>query len=410
MMAMITCLLMCSMTSTATVISPIIGDLIGKFTPLGYTATQVKQILSIPKLSTLVMTIFGVSFLIDRVDNKILGIIGSAGIGICGVLCAFVDSLNVILFLRFMQGVFMGMIAPFFAGYLGRLWDGDTFKRLVGLKQTAAGLFSAVGTFTIGILAASYFQNAFFWYAIDIVIAVLIAIFLPSMPAPTKEEREAAKRKTEEQKALTAARKGSVSDDERKRVMRTLYIMTFLYFLMNVVRFATYSQLTLCVTENGGSTMAAATAQTVRQVSAAVFAIFFKEVNKLFKKFSIPLSLLLTGVGMCIIGRASTTIMICVGAVVFGGFYGLVNPAFYNSVNNAKKVGGTANVKNAGFMVIATDLGGYLSAYIMDPLFAVLGITSTPGQMFFGGMIFSVASLIVLVGMLFLRTNKKAPA
>lgn len=406
-MAMLVCLALSSMTSTSTIISPLMSEYVIYYTALGYSASTVKLIMSLPKLTTLLVTLIGVGYLIDHVDNKTLGIIGTAGVGVFGILCAFIIPLPLVLICRGLQGCFLGLVAPFFVGYLGRLWEGGAFKRLVGLKQSSAALFSTIGSLVVSALTINFgFTGAYYWFILDIVLAVMIAIFLPSMPAPTKEERAAEKAKADAGKA-NGSKLPSVDDEESRKARNVLFLVAFAFLCMNVIRFGVYSQLTFCITENGGTTAAASVAQSLRSASAGVFAIFYKEASKYLKKYQLPSALVICAIGMYLIGVGRGVATVYIGAIIFGGFYGLITPAFNNAANNAKKKGCTVNVKNAGIMVIAQDLGSFLSAYIMEPLFRVLNVTTASGEMITCAALFGVSGAIVCIILLF-RGNKTA--
>lgn len=402
-LAMITCLLVCTLTNTPIVISPIMGALMGTFKAQGFDASTIKLVLTLPKLTCLIFTLVSVGFLVDRIDNKWLGVLGVGGIGVFGLSGVWINSLWGLIITRGIMGACMGVISPFFVGYLGRLWSGETFKRLVGLKGTFGNVSTIAGSIMMGILAAASWHGAFYWYIIDIIIAVMIAIFVPSMPALTKEERA-------EKAARKAAEKNMVVSEADKKSTTRLYLLAVAFFFMWVLAFGVFTNQSLSITENGlGGTTQTSIASTLRGIVGAVCAVFYKELFNGLKKFFIPVMLVLGGIGMYLMAHTTSLIVAYIGGAVFGGAWGLAVPFFYHAANTGKK-GGSANVKNAGIINVAVDLGSFMSAYLLVPVYAIFKASTGSAELKIAGGIMGAAGLIVCLISLFKRDKTDAAA
>ena len=123
---------------------------------------------------------FGI--LVDRFSIKPIVFVGGISIAIAGILASYVEDLNTLIALRFIQGLFIPALSSSLAAYLAKSLPVEKLSIVMG-SYVAATVCGGLGGRLLGgwIHIPLHWRYALFSAAILMLVSVLIAIFaLPS--------------------------------------------------------------------------------------------------------------------------------------------------------------------------------------------------------------------------------------
>jgi MFS family permease len=120
--------------------------------------------------------------LLDKLGRKKVLIPSLLLFGIAGSLCSTVNSLQVMLGLRIIQGIGWSASIPTTAVLIGDLYRDPRRAEAIGLNNSALGLGSMIYPSVGGIIALISWRTPFLLYLIAIPIAIITALFLEEKP------------------------------------------------------------------------------------------------------------------------------------------------------------------------------------------------------------------------------------
>lgn len=156
-------------------ITPVLPDIRAA---LGLTDTQVGLVLTAYTLPGIVLTPF-VGLVADRIGRRrtvlpLLFLFGTAGASI-----AVVRDFEVILLLRFLQGVGASALITLSLTLIGDFYEGDRQNAVIGLNGSVAGSGAAVYPLVGGFLATIDWFVPFLLYGVGVLVGAVALISLP---------------------------------------------------------------------------------------------------------------------------------------------------------------------------------------------------------------------------------------
>lgn len=339
-------------------ISPVLDSLID---PMGASPADIGLVMSLFTAPGIVMYLI-VGLLADRYGRKPVLVIALLVFGTAGTLIAFTTTYEIVLGLRFLQGIAFGGITPIIITSLGDMYSGDREATAQGIRFTGSGITSTVFPLLAGGLVIIAWQFPFLLYAISIPIAGLVFTVFTE-PTDIASGESADKRDTHAQ---------LVALGQLVRQTRVLAMVIARGLPMIIwIGFITYNSIV--VVQILGSTPAyAGGLVAVASVTYAGAASQAGRITTIFSSRLYPLigANLCLGVGFGVFLFAPVLVMAGVGIAIVGVGFGLTL-SLYRSV-----ITGLADeARRAGLVTVAEAFGRVtttLTPIIMGGVIAVL--------------------------------------
>ena len=169
-----------------TLISPILDSLIE---PFGATPVSISLMISVFSAPAIVM-ISVAGGLADRFGRKQVLSTSLLLFGLCGTAIAFTADYEVVLVLRFVQGIGFSGVIPVIITSIGDLYTGEREATGQGIRFMASGLSGAVFPLAAGVLVLLAWQYPFLLYAMAIPTALALHRWFDE-PERTSRDRSA---------------------------------------------------------------------------------------------------------------------------------------------------------------------------------------------------------------------------
>ncbi len=161
----------------AAAVAPALG-IIGAHFP-DASPLAVKSVVSLPPLFIIVVSLlFGRICRVAR--TKTIALAGVLLYVAAGAGGYFAPSMPVLLVLRALLGVAVGLVMPLSVGLLAYYYPPEEMSRLMGLSAAMNQVGGVVGTLLAGFLAAVCWNWAFLVYLLGLVVALMVALWLPN--------------------------------------------------------------------------------------------------------------------------------------------------------------------------------------------------------------------------------------
>lgn len=155
-------------------ISPILPDLRHVF---GVPDAQVGLIITAYTLPGVVLTPF-VGLAADRFGRRRVLVPLLFTFGVAGAAIAVVSSFNVVLALRFLQGVGASALVTLAVTLIGDLYAGEGRDRVMGTNASMIGIGVALYPVIGGTLGAVHWTHPFLFFGVAVVVGVVATVFL----------------------------------------------------------------------------------------------------------------------------------------------------------------------------------------------------------------------------------------
>ncbi len=345
--------------------TPAMSAIGAAFGPMGVDSLMLKNIEGIPSLMAIVGA-FLVGVLERYMRKKTMLIIAMGLTLVGGVMGGFVPEtmtgFYILLFGRVLLGIGRGMIFPMASSFIADLFDGKKRDQLMSFKTAVGGLSGSVFQLIGGFLAVMSWRYAFIGYLFIVPIIAMIIFWVPEpdvKPAGTTAEGK----KGNALKSITAA----------------AWLVIILAGIWNFFQFSYFTNLSLSIKAVGlGDTGISGIIGSVQTISCAVGAICYGAFLKgRLGGFDLPIALIGEAAGFFILTHVLTVPGYYAGAVVFGFFFGIFNPALIlQIVRVLPKEGATLGLS---ILAGAQNLCQYFSAYALHFMAGILGVAGIAG-------------------------------
>lgn len=349
--------------------------------------TTLTLINTIP-IFTSVPTSFLVGRIVGRkVSHKTLIMCGLSILFLSGVLSFFSRAFYQILILRALFGIGMGLNHTTLNDFILECFDHIQAKKQFGLDIIFANLGSVVLQILGGYLCLIEWRYAFLGYLV-LIVPILTTVFLIKRKLPAKSENRPV-----EQNVYAEEKTSPMFPAIMKYCsMMALYFLAFYVFVNRMG--------ILVAAEGYGTTADVGRILSVHSVAAMVGGFLFRRKLYRLNKVELLIGLFLSILGYFLVVFSNGLLMLYLSSVFFGCGFGIFSPAltFY---------GGTAvssNVRSRmlSYLTIANNAGGFVSAYVMAGVIALIGTEYSRAHFVIAIVVFSI-----LVGMVLMDLFKK---
>lgn len=253
---------------------------------------------------------------------------------------------------------------------------------MIGWGNATGSICSMIFATVTGYLAVLNWHNAFYLYAIYILLLIAQVIILPKVP-PEKQDVNVpqAKEKT-----------------KLNWLAYTYVLATFVYMVISMVYIVRVS--VFIAQENIGNSAQAGMASSVVSVSALIITLIFAQIYKAFQRYTFFIGFASTALCFILLGISKTFSTIAVASVFMGISLGLVLP--YLMTNITKVLPKGARTTGVSFISTSMYIGQFLAAYFVALLESMTG--STRASFTASGVILVIIAVISIV---FILATKK---
>lgn len=341
----ISSLMLISMTASA-----ILADIQSYF--IGVNESLIQMVLTLPALVGLIFS-FASGPLLMKISKKNL-VIFALLCGFAGGILAFFfgsTSIYVLLGCSMLIGVAQGMNATMSMALIADYFVGEEAGSLMGLQSAFVNGGSMVLLFVSGLLAGIQWNYSYIVYLLFIPVIFIVLKTLPQ-DHPVKNNDNKKSKKSE-------------------KLNLSVYGLALLMLLFSTFLFVFQTNVALLVVSKGfGDAATSGLINTAMSASGMIAGIMFGKINGLFKKFTVPVALCVTGMGMLIIFSVGTLPITYLSAVLCGLGFATVTPAVIFLAADAV----VPSMKAIAIAIVtgASSLGIFLSPLISNTVMNAL--------------------------------------
>jgi MFS family permease len=309
----------------------------------------ISLVYTFPILIMVLMNFFVVPSLAKRYDKKNLVMVALVIYTIGGVGGAFITgSIYHIIALRTLVGIGAGIAAPLCGAIINELYNGLEKTNMLGWSNAVDSLVAIGLTMLAGVLCAIKWEYTFFVYGFFIIVFILVATSLPSLPAPAAADSSAKK-------------KVKLSYNRKQKLKLFLVCLYGLVFLICIVTLEI--KFSIFVTdEKIGDPMTVATGMSVLMTGILTASFVFGLAEKLFRRYTMIVSSLCVVIGAFIMYNANAPTAVFIACYIVGLGAGLTLPLLQTK---ALAIGMKADGTFANAMVLGVVNGGqFLSTFV----------------------------------------------
>ncbi len=346
---------------------------------LNISTQDVGLLISVFTFPGVILTlVFGV--LADRFGRKRILVPSLILFGLAGGACAFARDFNLLLILRFFQGI--GAPSLFFLNFtiIGDLYSGKERTTAMGFNASVLNLGSAIYPVIGGALAMLAWHYPFLLSFITIPVGLLVLFSLKN-PEPRKEQH-------------LKEYLGNVWRSIKNRQVVGLFLASGITFIIFYGVYFTYFPLLI-----GDSFGASPFIIGLFMASMFLTAAFTSsQMGKLAKVYSernlLKAVFILYALALVIIPFVSNLWLLLIPSIIFGAAQGIIFPSIYTLLSGLAPMRHRAALLSVNTTV--SRVGMTLGPLLMGSIFGILGI----GSVFYAGAGFSIAMFVFAVIMI----------
>lgn len=353
-------------------ISPVLGILNTKYQEYGTSMVQMLQ--TLPYLLIIVGSLT-IGWMTTQISKKKIIMLGLFIIGVCGVLPFFTDNFLLLFLSRLIIGFGFGVTGPLNTAVVTDFIEPEHRAGFMGLHVVGMGVGAMLGNLVGGMLAGMGYSYFYLVYLIAFFSALGVAITLKETP-PLKGEK--------------------VSDMKMTRIVWLLSLTSFVHTLF-INAYSTNIGIYLAenLTSDTG-TVGVVTA--LNSALALICGVTFSKISGLFKKYTLPLSILAAALGYGILLLVPEMIGVYIASALCGvSLSCFMAMASYLLSISVKK---DAVAKASGIFSIVGGIGGLIAPIFMGSLSSTIWHSNTPEHQFtiafVGMLIMGVTALTVV--------------
>ncbi|MCK4666015.1 MFS transporter [Candidatus Dependentiae bacterium] len=429
-------------------------------------ATLIKLILTLPALMIIPFSLIS-GKLVQNMKKKTLMMIGLVIYLIAGFGGGFAQNIIQLLIIRGVLGIGVGIIMPLSTTLIGDFFKGDQRKKMMGLAGSVQNLGGVIFQIGAGFLAVISWRYAFGVYTIALFILILVGLFLPEPPReePTGVPGQKPRNKLpiavyviaflcilnmvvffvmptnlamfleHEKKLFTSDRALFKSKEDFQKHLKagTISKETIDAFKGNGITLSTDATLKpgeekftweitdkrkkfvikkedgklIIKTEKLAKAAMAGYILSAMSLSAMFAGLLLVGFARIFRKFAIPIAILLMGLGYFLLSGASSIWIIFVAVVVIGFGFGTIQPTIFLTVQRIAP----PNARAFAMAIVGSSifLGQFISPIVMKGVVTIFNQDSF--QFRFLALAFALggAGILAIIISLFKPKKKATP-
>lgn len=320
-------------------ISPALGNIALAFPEAN--ETTIKLLLTVPSVM-IIPFIYVSSYLTRRYSKKHILFVGMFFYFIGGLGGGLMSSIEMILVCRAILGIGVGLLMPISTSLVADFFDGEERTATMGQVSATTNLGGVVLFIMSGVLASMSWRVAFGVYALVLISAIIVFLFLPK----TEPDR---------------VKKGTV----RARMPKQIYAFGAAMFFIVLSFYSIPSNIALFMQQEGiGDSQQAGVVIAVGTATGFVAGLLLRRLNRFLQTYYVMTQLILMAVGFFVISLASQTLILGLGVGFMGFGFGALMPIIFDQVTRY-----VPRAQTVQAMAIVTSMlffGQFFSPIILD--------------------------------------------
>ena len=308
--------------------------------------------------------------LANKVDQKVLCLIGLGLFFVGGIGPIWCESLITILAWRAVLGLGVGMSRVFGMSWVPVFFEGRQRDLVMGFLNAFGGLSSSVASILGGYLGTISWQAAFWGYTSVVIVALLVILIIPE-PRRVIEKKAALAAESGEVDPSAAGEADAGPAEKAKGIDPVAIHYGLILFIEYCCIILMYSIASSFVAETGmGTSVEAGFAISVAGAVMAVVALCFAPITAVLKRWGIPIAMAVGAVGYFVMAGSSSLIVLYIAFGIVGAGMGFSNPTIFNYVAiDCKKNNAMANA----IVLSGLTLGQFCSTFALAFMSSMFG-------------------------------------
>ncbi len=373
-----------------------------------YPRASVENLVSLPSMA--IMCIIALTpFLSRRISSRTMVTIGLLIIGTIGMIPLFSDSYPVVFGSRILLGIGIGLVNTSAVSLIGEHFSGELRTKLQGVRCSMETLGQSAMTLLAGQLLVFGWNYAFMIYGFAFVILILFLTTVPKHRPACSSDASSNKcpLNTNRSGAALALESPAAHDTPvtSRPLTRSEWIITLQGAFLGILVISSTSivQLRLAsfiLEKNIGNSVDSANVLSISIFAGFLGGMLFGKLYQWCKKWLLPLSILLTGVGMAIIMISGSLFAMTVGASFVSFFTTLILSCMFNRLSDRLPVE-TLTTANS-VTLVGCNLGSTITPTVLS------GIGMIHPTLAAGFFAYAVAHILLAIVVTYMRCRKPA--
>ena len=349
---------------------------------------------SITTIVNLFVTIFVLvsGFLVNKIGQKQTALLGIGIAAISSIVPVFSTNFYVVLGSRAVLGIGIGLSNALAASLLSAFFKGNELAKYMGWRTAAGGIGTSLMTMVAGQLLKLSWHMSYFVYILFVPTLLLFIFFVPE-----PEKYGVFVQKNEEKKKSV---KEANADNKLAGLGTVLALaVLFFFFLVGATIFGT-KLAQIFVTKNIGTASEASVVASIFTLSQMFGGMLFGYCYKHFGTKMLPVTILLRGLPLLVIGVVNSKILIGLMAVIFGLAGGMTVSLIFMTVSTV------ITPKNATLYNAIPMVGSNLGAFCAPFIAGYMG-SAPDTAMRNAGWMYVVMSVVVIVVLTAVSAKRK---
>lgn len=350
---------------------------------------------SITTIVNLFVTIFVLvsGFLVNKIGQKQTALLGIGIAAISSIVPVFSTNFYVVLGSRAVLGIGIGLSNALAASLLSAFFKGNELAKYMGWRTAAGGIGTSLMTMVAGQLLKLSWHMSYLVYILFVPTLLLFIFFVPE-----PEKYGVFVQKNEEKKKSV---KEANADNKLAGLGTVLALaVLFFFFLVGATIFGT-KLAQIFVTKNIGTASEASVVASIFTLSQMFGGMLFGYCYKHFGTKMLPVTILLRGLPLLVIGVVNSKILIGLMAVIFGLAGGMTVSLIFMTVSTV------ITPKNATLYNAIPMVGSNLGAFCAPFIAGYMG-SAPDTAMRNAGWMYVVMSVVVIVVLTAVSAKRKS--
>ncbi|API71925.1 MULTISPECIES: MFS transporter [Leuconostoc] len=354
------------------------------------SATAVEALVTASNITVMIFVLLS-PFIVKVFGTRKTVLIGLLLAGVSGVVPMFSDNYGLVYISRLILGAGLGMFNSLAVSLINDFWSGDTRNKMLGFQSAVQSIGQTVTTFIAGILVNYNWHTSYSIYFLALASFILFLIYVPNTTSDTDKN-------------------DSVSTEQLNKPKQSINSYVILSSFGLLISFALLMALFLksagfVVEEKFENASFIGTALSIYTLVGFLGSLLYGYIVKVTKQYTFALSYAIIGASFLIIALAPNMTVITFG-MAFGGIGGSVflPIAFGTILEKAPSQSGNLAISIA---MVGTNLGTYLSPYLLAALGNLFGNNSSKFSILISGVLMlALAVFYFLIRNIFKQTSE----
>ncbi len=347
---------------------------------------SIEMLMSVPNFGILICVMLA-PFITRGLGNKPTVMLGLILVLLSGLVPVFTENYPILLISRFILGCGVGLFNSLAYSLISIYYTGEERNKLLGYQAAVSAFASTFLTLAVGFLLGYGWHVSYYVYLIALVPIVLFGLIVPNKEGTSEEDQ------------IKSAEKVII---HKRVVIYAVYVFFIFVSYMLIV----YKLASLFVEKGYGTASQASVVLALAGVCGFFSSLAFGKIKSIFKKYTVPVAVGLSGLMIMGIGYSNSVALSTVFVAVAGICSGLFNPSIFSE---AAAVSNKASQTAASTcLLVGINLGCFINPTLFASIGKMANNTSLQFAMTAGGAILVICAAInFLTAAKGLKTNQK---